>query len=580
MKLSFMSKILLTVVAACSVNMLASVFISSQRLKAEGKNDLISKSQAILSRIEVGAHYVAEMKTLDGVVEETIKKYPDGNVPDAQKEKILKSVPIYAAFQIGKAGAEAEHYRFRIASDAPRQKDNQATAEEIVTLNKFRSNSQLKEVIEETEDGKFVMVTRPIRISQERGCLTCHGSPDTSPWKNGKDILGYRMENMKDQDLRATFTIVSSLEPVKAAASASTIVILLWCIAITLTSMGIAYVVIRKPVNHLSDLAQSLFTTADEVAAMSSEIAATSENLSSGATEQAAALQETSSAMEEMNAMVVRNSEGAQKSQEISFESQKSAENGKSVVGEMIHSIGQIDESNEQIMQQIEKSNLQIAEIVKVIQDIGTKTKVINEIVFQTKLLSFNASVEAARAGEHGKGFAVVAEEVGNLARMSGGAASEITQLLEGSIQKVEDIVNSTRTSVEALVSSGKEKVNRGTEVAQQCGQVLDELVISVQSVNEMVVQIAQGSQEQSKGVQEITLAMAQLNTVTQQNTAASQGSSHAAAQLSHQSEILRKSVLSVLETLSGKSEDQKTQTQFQPRVQNLNKENRFTKVA
>jgi methyl-accepting chemotaxis protein len=78
-------------------------------------------------------------------------------------------------------------------------------------------------------------------------------------------------------------------------------------------------------------------------------------------------------------------------------------------------------------MNQINYSNEQMSEIVKVIQEIETKTKVINDIVFQTKLLSFNASVEAARAGEQGKGFAVVAEEVGNLAQMSGNAAKEIS---------------------------------------------------------------------------------------------------------------------------------------------------------
>jgi methyl-accepting chemotaxis protein len=87
------------------------------------------------------------------------------------------------------------------------------------------------------------------------------------------------------------------------------------------------------------------------------------------------------------------------------------------------------------------KSNDEISSIVKVIAEIGDKTKVINDIVFQTKLLSFNASVEAARAGEQGKGFAVVAEEVGNLATMSGKAAEEISSMLGDSMGKVELIV-------------------------------------------------------------------------------------------------------------------------------------------
>lgn len=102
----------------------------------------------------------------------------------------------------------------------------------------------------------------------------------------------------------------------------------------------------------------------------------------------------------------------------------------------MIHSITEISESNDRIMSQVADGNRKISEIVQVISEIGNKTKVINDIVFQTKLLSFNASVEAARAGEHGKGFAVVAEEVGNLAQMSGNAAKEISDMLNGSVSR------------------------------------------------------------------------------------------------------------------------------------------------
>jgi methyl-accepting chemotaxis protein len=554
MKISFRNRILLTVAISCVICTAAAVFVSSQKLDEAGRRDLVEKSSAILSRIEVGAHYVAEMKMLDGVIAETLAKYPDGNLPEAQRLKILKTVPIYAAFQIGKMGAEQENYKFRIASDAPRQKDNQATPEELAVIQKFKTNTQLKEVVDQSPDGKYMLVSRPVRIMQERSCLVCHGDPVTSPWHNGNDILGYRMENMKDGDLRATFTIISSLEPVHAVVQASTRDIIIWGSLITCLAIFLGFMIIRRPVANLTALANGLSDTADEVASMSAEIASTSVELSSGATEQAAALEETAASMEEMSAMVTRNSENAEKSQENSAQSQNSAERGKHVVQEMIQSIEQIDSSNAEIMAQIEDSNRQFSEIVQVITDIGNKTKVINDIVFQTKLLSFNASVEAARAGEHGKGFAVVAEEVGNLAQMSGNAAAEITQMLDSSIQKVEGIVNSTKSKVESLVKVGKEKVESGTLVAKQCGEVLDEIVGSVQSVNQMVAQIADGSKEQSKGVQEINRAMIQLNSVTQQNTSASQESSSAAERLSSQAEILRESVQSVMHTLSGEN--------------------------
>lgn len=552
MKISFKNRIIGTVALSCIICTAAAVYVSSKRLESEGRNHLIEKSRAILSRIEVGSHYVARMKTLDGVIEETRLKYPDGVLPEDQKMKILRSVPIYAAFEIGKQGAKEENYTFRIASDAPRQKANLATEDERIIINQFRDNPQLKENIQESKDNQFILVSRPVRISEERGCLTCHGDPSTSPWKNGKDILGYQMENMKDGDLRATFIIISSLEPIRASAKASTMNIIMWGALITLLAMLFGFVSIRKPVANLTQFANDLSKTADEVAFMSSEIASTSAHISSGAVEQASALEETSASMEEMSAMVSRNSEGADRSRGLANQSQNTAEQGKNVVQEMIHSINEIDKSNAQIMNQIEDSNRQISDIVQIIAEIGNKTKVINEIVFQTKLLSFNASVEAARAGEQGKGFAVVAEEVGNLARMSGNAAADITQMLDSSLYKVEGIVNETKSKVEVLIKVGKEKVEKGTEVARECEAVLHEIVQNVQSVSAMVEQIAEGSHEQSKGVSEINKALVQLNTITQQNTGAAQESSFAAEKLSSQADLLRQIVQSVIATMNG----------------------------
>ncbi|MBC7465543.1 MAG: hypothetical protein H7256_06080, partial [Bdellovibrio sp.] len=208
--------------------------------------------------------------------------------------------------------------------------------------------------------------------------------------------------------------------------------------------------------NALSD---SLYAASTEVNAASMQIASASEELSQATTEQAASLEETSASTEEMSSMVDKNSENAKNAAVVSSQSQVSAEKGKQVVEQMIRSMDDINQSNTKIMDQINHSNAEIETIVRVIQEIGTKTKVINDIVFQTKLLSFNASVEAARAGENGKGFAVVAEEVGKLAEMSGSAAKEITSLLDGSIQKVEGIVRDTKTKVEALVADGRSKV-------------------------------------------------------------------------------------------------------------------------
>jgi methyl-accepting chemotaxis protein len=308
----------------------------------------------------------------------------------------------------------------------------------------------------------------------------------------------------------------------------------------------------NKLVTILSTLSSDLNNSSMEVSAAAEQIASASEQLSQANVEQASSLEETSSSIQEMSSMVSKTSENAIQASKVSGQSQDNALKGKEVVQNMISSINEINDSNNDIMNQINQSNKEISEIVKVIAEIGDKTKVINDIVFQTKLLSFNASVEAARAGEHGKGFAVVAEEVGNLAQMSGKAASEITEMLDGSIKKVEGIVNDSKVKVERLIHEGKSKVEKGTEIARECGIVLEDIVNDISSVAEMANEIAVSSQEQSQGISEITKAMNQINVATQQNAAGATQSASAAEELSGQANMLKNAVHSLMVTIEG----------------------------
>lgn len=303
----------------------------------------------------------------------------------------------------------------------------------------------------------------------------------------------------------------------------------------------------------MNKIVEQLSTSSSKVASASQQIASSSEQLSSGATEQAASLQETSSSIEEISAMISKNSENAKESNAISELNKKTMNDGKEVIAQMVSAIQEIDASNNQISTQIELSNQEMSEIVKVISEIGNKTKVINDIVFQTKLLSFNASVEAARAGENGKGFAVVAEEVGNLANMSGTAAKEITEMLDESISKVEKIVNSTRTKVNSLVEIGKEKVQSGNEVALRCDEVFGKIATNSEVIASRLHEITNASLEQAEGVKEINKAMINLDQATQQNALASQQSANAAKDLSGQADILSESVIRLIHTVQGK---------------------------
>ena len=319
-----------------------------------------------------------------------------------------------------------------------------------------------------------------------------------------------------------------------------------------LLGVGLASFVLRSISRSINHVISSLRDNSTQVAASAQQIASSSSDLSQAASQQAASLEETSAAVEEMDSMVKQNAESSKNSVTVADASSSVASKGKKVVEGMIVAMNEINIANSKIMEQVTASNRSISDIVKVIAEISNKTKVINDIVFQTKLLSFNASVEAARAGEHGKGFAVVAEEVGNLAQMSGNAAKEISLMLDGSIVKVEGIVTETSSRVESLIAEGKAKVEAGSIVARQCGDVLDEIVRNFASVTSMVGDISSASEEQARGISEITKAMAQLDQVTQQNAAVSEEAASAAEELAAQAESMREVVQVLVHAIKG----------------------------
>lgn len=563
-------KILFAVFITCLICGGVSVSVAVYYNNKEFSKGLTEKSKIVHGRLDEVAKYVAEQGGLKPMIERYTQQYTDSaQLTDEDKNVILQQVPIYAAMKVGSANQEKDRYTFRVFSNEPRNKNNAAEASEMEIFNKFEKDLSLTEIVSETDES--VIVYRPIRLSESRGCLTCHGDPATSPWKNGKDILGYKMENWKDGKLHGVFAVKNDVREIKkaiasAGGTSSTTMLILFIMAGGALGLLIAAYVINSPLKAILSVANILNEAGNQVASAANEISSSSQDLSQAATEQASSLEETAASLEQITSMIAKSSESAKASAESSNDSHKKAEEGRGAVDQMLSSMDEISQSNEAILTQINESNRQMAEIVKVIQDIGTRTKVINEIVFQTKLLSFNASVEAARAGEHGKGFAVVAEEVGNLAQMSGNAAKEITEMLEASISKVENIVRDTQQKVETLIQNGKIKVEAGVEVAKQCSNVLNEIVQNVSRVSGFSQEIAQASNEQSQGVSEVNKAMNQLDTVTQQNAATSEQAASAAEELTAQADTLKVSIQDLMSVILGSSTEN-TETRTNPGV-------------
>lgn len=558
-RLSLQNRILSIVAMAiflcASISILAFIYFNKQELY----QGVISKSRAIHARLDAATYYVGTQNGLEPVIERMKSKYKShSEMSKEDKETVLKQVPIVAAMKIGAKDAEKDNYQFRIFSDEARNEGNKATKEELEIYKLFENDENLKEHI--INDGHELTVYKPVRLYNEQGCFKCHGDPATSPWGDGRDILGYKMENWKEGKLHGVFAIKTNLDNVILAEKSKHLIspdtiLILGIIASGIIGLIIAIFLLKKPIKDLNTISEFLGKSGDEVNKTASKIAETSEEFSQASTEQASSLQETSASIEEISKMISSNTENANFSSKMSYQSLDTAEKGKKVVNEMIDAIGDINNSNQGIMNQIDETNKEIEKIVHIINEIGNKTKVINDIVFQTKLLSFNASVEAARAGEHGKGFSVVAEEVGNLANMSGKAALEITQMLESSIKTVENIASDSKVKIGTLLSGSRAKVETGVNIAKESEQVLQEIVDSVASVSKMISDITQASNEQAQGVQEINKAIAQLDQVTQQNSQGAAHAANAATELSHEANELN-SLVQKLKTLIDGAKD------------------------
>lgn len=316
----------------------------------------------------------------------------------------------------------------------------------------------------------------------------------------------------------------------------------------------ICWLIVRSLNEKLSGIIESLSRAATEVSSASRHSSQTAEMLSESATKQAFGLQETMASAEEISAMVGQNADSAMRAKTAVERSESVSIQGSESVSEMLSAIDEIRRTNDEILGQMESSNREFGNIVKIISNIEDKTKVINDIVFQTKLLSFNASVEAARAGEHGKGFAVVAEEVGNLAQMSGNAAKEITDMLSGSVKRVNEIVDQTTRKVDSLVEIGKDKIAQGQASVQRCRDVLNQITEGAKMVSGMVAEISAASKEQAQGVSEINKSIGQLDHLTQKNSSVSQDSANQAKQLEAQAENLLESVAQLEAAVRGTS--------------------------
>lgn len=256
----------------------------------------------------------------------------------------------------------------------------------------------------------------------------------------------------------------------------------------------------HEMIEKTNELLKRIAGAAEQLAIGARQISDSSASLSQGATKQASATEELTASLEEISSQTNMNAQSASKANELAVVAKDSAVVGNNQMNRMMAAMEEINEASENISRII---------------------KVIDEIAFQTNLLSLNAAVEAARAGEQGKGFAVVAEEVRELAARSAKAAKETAELIEDSIQKVND----------------------GTKIAQKTADALRQIVEGISKAASYAGDIAVASSEQASGITQINQGIVEVSEVVRTNSATSEEAAAASEELLSQTELLRESV-------------------------------------
>ncbi len=353
---------------------------------------------------------------------------------------------------------------------------------------------QLNEKLAQRHDA-FVEADKQLLAAQGRGSGLIEEAADLVE----KRVSSFNEELDKFNEINKV-AIKEVTNSVFAESHSSKIWMLTISVVILFVGAFISIFLARAITKPLGQAINDINEGAVQVAAASEEVASASQHLAEGASEQAAGLEETSSSLEEMTSMTKQNAENAGQANVL-----------------MNETIGVVDKANSSMAQ----LTTSMSEVTKASEDTSKIIKTIDEIAFQTNLLALNAAVEAARAGEAGAGFAVVADEVRNLAMRAATAAKDTAGLIEGTVKQVHEST--------ILLQATNEDFGGVAQISKKVSNLINE--------------ISSASEEQSRGIDQISSAVLDMDRVTQQNAATAEESASASEELSAQSEVMRSTV-------------------------------------
>ena len=335
-------------------------------------------------------------------------------------------------------------------------------------------------------------------------------------WKDVKKIVAFQTAGQIDWTVGIGAVTHELLSEVKTMGyvnlSVAAVIVVLAVVVILL--------LVRSTVKPINKIVEDLTEATEQVASGSAEVSSSSQQLAEGSSQQAASIEETSSSLEEMSSMTRQNADNANQARSMMAEAGQLVETVDQKMIEMVKAIHEISSSSEET---------------------GKIIKTIDEIAFQTNLLALNAAVEAARAGEAGAGFAVVADEVRNLAMRAAEAANSTSDLIENTIKAVK----------------------KGNELTQSTQMSFKENMEISAKVGELVDEIAAASDEQARGIEQVNIAVTEMDKVVQQVAANAEESAGTSEEMSAQAEYMRSIVKNLVGIVSGnaKKDSHKTKS-------------------
>ena len=486
-------KIVLSALAAVVITTLAGLLLQRSVIRNQGIELNFAQMRATVVEAESVRESISQLMDAKAF-DQTRLAAELKAASDFRATSAYNTVPVVAAWRAIERVAKQENFEFRVPRIQPRNPKNQPTEKELEIL-KFFETSNASEFTEVSEKNNELIYARPIRLTQD--CLICHGDPAKSASGNGRDPLGFQMENWNAGEVHGAFVLKAKLDRVDKVVQAGMLKTLMWTLLlIILIGYAFYWFCRRQIVSPLKVLIENISGASQSTNLASQEISSSGRNLACGASEQAASTEQTTSSLQELAQVAIETSASATRAKNLANQAQAAAKAG---VLDMDRALTELEA--------IEKSNQNVVKVIKQV----------DEIAFQTNLLSLNASVEAARAGSAGLGFAVVADEVRRLALRSAEAAKNTTEMITRSI----------------------EDSKRGVELSRKVRGSLDEILASGAHVNLAVDEISVASQRQQEGVNQINSAMQQIANVTQSMAAQAEQSSASSTMLSSQAETL-----------------------------------------